>query len=215
MADGFLGRWSKRKLDAQDGKPLAPEPPAPVPVPTELVIPAPTAVDAPDAARLDPGPRRDDSVSGQDVPPPLTLEDAQALTTESDFRPFAARGVAPEVQNAALRTLFSDPHFNVMDRLDTYIDDYSQPDPIPKEMLRKLASARFLGLFDAEEKEEAEQAAAAAAAAREVADNPTSQTVAQSAAAPAVPSASSNDDPDLRLQQDHAPPGQAPGGGAA
>jgi hypothetical protein len=199
MADGFLGRWSKRKLDAQDGKPLAPEP-------AEAIVPAPA-----DIQPVAPPPPSEAALE----PPPLTLEDAQALTTESDFRPFAARGVAPEVQNAALRTLFSDPHFNVMDRLDTYIDDYSQPDPIPKEMLRKLASARFLGLFDAEEKEEAEQAAAAAAAAREVADNPTSQTVAQSAAAPAVPSASSNDDPDLRLQQDHAPPGQAPGGGAA
>jgi hypothetical protein len=199
MADGFLGRWSKRKLDAQDGKPLAPEP-------AEAIVPAPA-----DIQPVAPPPPSEAALE----PPPLTLEDAQALTTESDFRPFAARGVAPEVQNAALRTLFSDPHFNVMDRLDTYIDDYSQPDPIPKEMLRKLASARFLGLFDAEEKEEAEQAAAAGAAAREVADNPTSQTVAQSAAAPAVPSASSNDDPDLRLQQDHAPPGQAPGGGAA
>ncbi|KAB2892979.1 MAG: DUF3306 domain-containing protein, partial [Burkholderiaceae bacterium] len=31
MADGFLGRWSRRKLDAQQGKPLEePErPPAP------------------------------------------------------------------------------------------------------------------------------------------------------------------------------------------
>jgi hypothetical protein len=200
MADGFLGRWSQRKLDAKDGKPLAAEAPAPVAVPV-LAQPVPAAAAQP--------------VAEPEVPPPLTLEDAQALTTESDFRPFAARGVAPEVQNAALKKLFSDPHYNVMDRLDTYIDDYSQPDPIPKDMLRKLASAKFLGLFDAEEKEEAEQAAAAAAAAREVADNPASQTVAQSAATPAVPSAPSNDDPDLRLQQDHAPPGEAPGDGAA
>lgn len=221
MVDGFLGRWSKRKLDAKDGKPLAPQPQAPVPA---VVIAADTGVQTPPAAlagsdsasaAVDSGLRRDDSPSGADRPAPLTLEDAQALTTESDFRPFAARGVAPEVQNAALKKLFSDPHYNVMDRLDTYIDDYSQPDPIPKEMLRKLASAKFLGLFDAEEKEEAEQAAAAAAAAREVADNPTSQTVAQSAAAPAVPSAPSHDDTDLRLQQDHAPPGETPGGGAA
>jgi len=160
MVDGFLGRWSKRKLDGKDGKPLAPEPD--LAIATQVAVPAvPTPASEP--------------VAEPEAPPPLTLEDAQALTPESDFRPFAARGVAPEVQNAAMKKLFS----------------------------------------DAEEKEEAEQAAAAAAAAREVADNPTSQTVAQSAAAPAVPSAPSNDDPDLRLQQDHAPPGEAPGGGAA
>ena len=203
MHDGFLGRWSKRKLDAKEGKPLEAEPQAPLP---EFVVPAQAAIQASDVASLDPGLRRDDD------PVPLTLEDAQTLTPESDFRPFAARGVAPEVRNAAMKKLFSDPHFNVMDRLDTYIDDYSQPDPIPKDMLRKLASAKFLGLFDAQEKEEAEEAARLA---REVADNPTGQTVAQSAAAPAVPSAPPHDDPDLRLQQDHAPPGKDPGGSAA
>ena len=30
-----------------------------------------------------------------------------------------------------MKKLFSDPHFNVMDGLDTYIDDYGKPDPIP------------------------------------------------------------------------------------
>ena len=205
MPDGFLGRWSRRKLDAKEGKPQEAEPEEVV-NPAAAVIPAHSAILAPGADSLDPGLRRDDD------PVPLTLEDAQSLTTESDFRPFAARGVAPEVKNAAMKKLFSDPHFNVMDRLDTYIDDYSQPDPIPRDMLRKLASAKFLGLFDAEEKEEAEEAARLA---REAADNPTNQTVAQSVAAPAIPCALSNDDPDLRLQQNDAPPGKAPGGSAA
>jgi hypothetical protein len=39
--------------------------------------------------------------------------------------------VAPEVKNAAFKKLFADPHFNVMDGLDIYIDDYSKPDPLP------------------------------------------------------------------------------------
>jgi hypothetical protein len=202
MADGFLGRWSKRKLDAKEGKPLEAEPPLPSPEPSpasgrgsELQAPS------------------HQGGEGQPAEPlPLTLEDAQALTSESDFRPFAARGVAPEVRNAAMKKLFSDPHFNVMDRLDTYIDDYSQPDPIPQDMLRKLASAKFLGLFDAEEKQEAQEIARRE---REVSDNPTAETVAQSAAAPADSPALPNDDPDLRLQQDHASPGKTPGGGAA
>ena len=34
-----------------------------------------------------------------------------------------------------------------MDGLDTYIDDYNKPDPLPLSMLRKMAQAQFLGLI--------------------------------------------------------------------
>ena len=51
------------------------------------------------------------------------------------------------VKRAALRKLFSDPHFNVMDGLDTYIDDYNKADPLPASMLRKMTQSAFLGLF--------------------------------------------------------------------
>ena len=61
-----------------------------------------------------------------------------------------ARGVAPDVKNVAMKKLFSDPHFNVMDRMDIYIDDYSQPDPLPMAMLRQMTSAKTLNLFDDE-----------------------------------------------------------------
>ena len=210
MPDGFLGRWSKRKFDAKEGKPLEAEP-----LPT---LPPPS-FDKLRTGQASPAGGGSNAAAEGEVkaaePPPLTLEDAKALTAESDFRPFAARGVAPEVQNAALKKLFSDPHYNVMDRLDTYIDDYSQPDPIPQDMLRKLASAKFLGLFDEEEKQEAlEEARKQAACEREVVDDPTAETVAQSGEPPVVPIALPDDDPDLRLQQDHAPPGKDPGGGA-
>ena len=40
-----------------------------------------------------------------------------------------------DVRRAALKKLFSDPRFNVMDGLDVYIDDYSKTEPIPPEML--------------------------------------------------------------------------------
>lgn len=208
MADGFLGRWSRRKLDAKDGKPLEAEP-----LPT---VPPPQPFPGGGGSNATfPSPPGEGEGAGTPEPPPLTLEDAHALTADSDFRPFAVRGVAPEVKNAAMKKLFSDPHYNVMDRLDTYIDDYSQPDPIPKDMLRKLASAKFLGLFDQEEKQEAEAAAKLAEdAAREVADDPAAETVAQSVEPPAGPAAIPDDDPDLRLQQDHAPPGKNPGDGA-
>ena len=61
------------------------------------------------------------------------------------------QGVAPEVKNAAMKKLFADPHFNVMDRMDIYIDDYSQPDPLPLAMLRQMNGAKFLNLFEDED----------------------------------------------------------------
>lgn len=198
MANGFLGRWSRRKLEAKEGKPLEAEPALPAVLATEEATveePAPRAEEVP--AELP-----------AEVPAP-TLEDVQALTAESDFSRFAARDVAPNVKNAAMKKLFADPRYNVMDGLDVYIDDYSKPDPIPHALLRKLASAKFLGLFDQEEREEAE----AARRARDVADNPTSQSVAHSDPAPAVPEPPNHADPDLRLQQDHAAPGEDPGRG--
>ena len=65
------------------------------------------------------------------------------------------QGVAPEVKNAAMKKLFADPHFNVMDRMDIYIDDYSQPDPLPLAMLRQMNGAKFLNLFEDEDKDKA------------------------------------------------------------
>ena len=87
------------------------------------------------------------------------MQDVAALHADSDFTPFVARAVAPEVRNAAMKKLFADPHFNVMDGLDTYIDDYSLPDPLPATMLRKMASAKFMKLFD-DDDEQADGAAA-------------------------------------------------------
>jgi hypothetical protein len=146
-----------------------------------------------------------------ETPPAPTLEDVAALTKDSDFSRFVAADVSPEVKNAAMKKLFSDPHFNVMDGLDTYIDDYSKPDPMPPEMLRQLASAKFLKLFDDEQEDEE------APGPREVADANAPESVAQSGTAAtnqAVPPAEDNADPDLRLQQDHAAGPQGPGPGA-
>jgi hypothetical protein len=46
------------------------------------------------------------------------------------------------VKRAALKKLFADPRFNVMDGLDTYIDDYTKADPISDELLAQLQHAR-------------------------------------------------------------------------
>jgi len=76
---------------------------------------------------------------------------------ESEYKDFLRPDVDPATRSAALRKLFGDPHFNQMDGLDTYIDDYSKEDPIPPAMLRALNQARTLGLFEKEEREEEEK----------------------------------------------------------
>ncbi|HEU5295112.1 MAG TPA: DUF3306 domain-containing protein, partial [Burkholderiaceae bacterium] len=82
-------------------------------------------------------------------PAPLTMDDVAGLTRDSDFSRFVAPGVDGDVKNAALKKLFGDPRFNVMDGLDVYIDDYSKPDPLPLASIRKMAQAAFLGLAEA------------------------------------------------------------------
>jgi hypothetical protein len=67
------------------------------------------------------------------------LPPVESLTFDSDFTAFMQGGVDADVRRAAVRKLLRDPRFNVMDGLDVYIDDYSQPDPIAPEMLARLA----------------------------------------------------------------------------
>jgi hypothetical protein len=70
------------------------------------------------------------------------LPPIESLTIDSDFAPFFKPQVDESVKRAALKQLFRDPRFNIMDGLDTYIDDYTQPDPIPSAMLEDLMRRR-------------------------------------------------------------------------
>ena len=140
MSDGFLGRWSRRKADAREGRNLAePERPARPATQPGLADAADTKAAAVDA--------RETGVAAPAAPPP-TLDDVTALTPASDFRRFVAPDVAPEVRNAAVRKLFADPHFNVMDGLDTYIEDFNQTTPLPLSTIRQMAQSAFLGLAE-------------------------------------------------------------------
>jgi hypothetical protein len=66
----------------------------------------------------------------------------ESLTIDSDFAPFFKPQVDESIKRAALKQLFRDPRFNIMDGLDTYIDDYTQADPIPSAMLEDLMQRR-------------------------------------------------------------------------
>jgi len=126
----FLSRWSRRKLDS------AKEPAAlPLAAPETK---APPAAAVPLAAR---------PAAKTELPPVDTLKGLA-----SEYQDFLRPGVDEKLRQSALKKLFHDPHFNVMDGLDTYIDDYSKPDPIPEAMLRTLEHAKGL-LFDDDKKE--------------------------------------------------------------
>ncbi len=176
---GFLGRWAQRKNDALLGKPLA-EPVSPAPLPV-VAPPASTGQDKLQESEKTPEPQHKQD---QEPPPVLSLEDVKLLTKDSDFKPFMAQNVGPDVRNAAMKKLFEDPHFNIMDGLDIYIDDYSISEPIPESMLRQMASAKFLGLFEDDEDDENKQELPADAALTpeppETADVTAGQGVAQS-----------------------------------
>jgi hypothetical protein len=76
-----------------------------------------------------------------------TLDDVAKLTKDSDFSTFVSADVGDDVHHAAMKKLFSDPHYNIMDGLDIYIDDYSKEDPLPAGMLEKMVQSSMLGLF--------------------------------------------------------------------
>jgi hypothetical protein len=84
------------------------------------------------------------------IDPPITgpqLADVEKLTPNSDFSVFMNKDVAGKVHQAAMKKLFTDPHFNLMDGLDIYIGDYSIEDPLPAGMLEKMYQSDALGLF--------------------------------------------------------------------
>ena len=165
----FFSRWSRRKAQVrQETAPPAPpvveaeqSPPAEA-APVLAVAPVTTAGKAAAADTAAPA-EAEGPPAARSVPPP-TLEEVKSLTPASDFSRFVAPGVDSGVKNAAMKKLFTDPHFNVMDGLDTYIEDYGRVDPIPKSMLRQMVQARMLGLLDDEMEEQPVPAEAVALA---------------------------------------------------
>jgi hypothetical protein len=150
--EGFLRRWSRLKAHGDD----APATAAAAPHARAQ------AADHTQGAALDVGSFQRAGDIGFDsvaqtaphppvAPPPAsnaperptpTLDDVARLGPDSDFSAFVSQGVDKNVQRLAMRKLFSDPHFHVMDGLDIYIDDYNKSDPVPAAMLASLQHAK-------------------------------------------------------------------------
>lgn len=121
-ADDFFSRWSQRKSQSDQAGAGQSE--------TNLTASAgvaPAAAPTPEEA----------------LPPP-TIEDVAKLTPDSDFSRFVKRDVDESVKRSALKKLFSNPHFNVMDGLDIYIDDYNKFTPMTPALLASLNHAKDL-----------------------------------------------------------------------
>ena len=171
--DTFITRWSRRKTAAKAASR------------TGAAAPAANAVPAQAESRLPPAPVQ---------PPPLPP--VESLTPESDFVPFMAKGVDDVVKRAALKTLFQDPRFNVMDGLDVYIDDYSKPDPLPEGWLEQMNQVARLGEYQAPVEETVPEAAQPAAAPPETAESTGAEAAAiEPAAPPAVDTATGESPP--------------------
>ena len=139
--ENFVSRWSGRKLKANADAATATAPAAPATLPPAAPAAQPAAA------------------------PQRSVPDSPDDGIGPEYREFFDPRVDEKLRRTALRKLFGDPHFNVMDGLDTYIDDYSKSDPIPEAMLRQLNQAKNLFLFDAERKKEGGSDEASAAAA--------------------------------------------------
>ena len=162
MSD-FLNRWSKRKAGLESDEPVIKEKSRLEKVTltkgsqsTPVSSIQDSTAKSKEAATTD-GALKD---SDQPVTPEQatipTLEDVLKLTKDSDFSAYVQSGIDPNVQQAALNKLFSDPHYNIMDGLDIYIGDYNTPDPMPLEMLKQLNQSKMLGLFKTPEEVEAD-----------------------------------------------------------
>lgn len=134
--EGFLRRWSRMKVQAQHGEPAGV-------TALEGAMPALHADPSPPPhARTEPHPPEAPAEQATGEARLPTLDDVAALTSESDFSAFVTQGVDKTVQRMAMKKLFSDAHFRVMDGLDIYIDDYNQSGPVSAAMLASLDHAK-------------------------------------------------------------------------
>jgi hypothetical protein len=124
-----LRRWSQRKFAAAREKNAPATALNPVAAPATAAGPAPVDVASPPAAA---------PASATTLPP------VESLTIDSDFTPFFQPKVGEALKRQALKQLFRDPQFNVMDGLDVYVGDYSLPDPISPDIVKQMVQGRYI-----------------------------------------------------------------------
>jgi hypothetical protein len=96
--------------------------------------------------------------SAEDSGPAPELPPVEELGMDSDYRDFFHPKVKESVRRAALKKLFSDPHFSTIDGMDIYLDDYSISEELPAAMMAELKQAQnILGWAKEDREAEAER----------------------------------------------------------
>ena len=119
-----LSRWSRLKRAAADEQAVRAEP-------IKALVASETGNDGQNpSAKIDAAANADYAAL-----PPMS-----AISLAEDFTPFMQAKVPQALKQQALKALFKEPHFNVMDGLDIYIDDYTVFEPISPEVMATLSS---------------------------------------------------------------------------
>ncbi len=138
--ESVLSRWSRLKRGATPDKPaeavseISPRSP-------QFNTDEAPVVDGEKNAALEPGVVVPDARAARKANDALAeLPSLDDISLDRDFTPFMQAKVPEVLKRQALKTLFKDPHFNVMDGLDIYIDDYTKFEPISAAELEGLSA---------------------------------------------------------------------------
>lgn len=123
-ADEFFARWAKKNAESAKASESLPDT---------------------DAGALVPESAESADVTSEPQALP-TMDDVAKLTHDSDYSGFMAQGVDESVKRSAMKKLFTDPHFNIMDGLDVYIEDFNKFEPMTPAFIAGLSHAK--GLMD-------------------------------------------------------------------
>lgn len=120
--EAFLSRWSRLKRETEVPEPASPAPPV----------------------QTDAGVHTNAVAATAEAFPAPSMPPIDSITVNTDITPYLQATVDQGLKRMALKKLFQDPHFHFanMDKLDTYIDDYSIADPLPEGMLQELKFAQ-------------------------------------------------------------------------
>lgn len=161
--EGFLTRWSRRKVLSRSGEEL-PEPAQEA----DEELPeasAPGQESSPVVEEALPEHPGEEAGVPQDAEP--ELPPLESLDENSDYSAFLGDGVPADVRQKALNKLFHSPKFNIRDGLDDYDWDFTNPEPlgdiITAEMRYRVEREleRLAGLDEDEESPEDSSAVAA------------------------------------------------------
>lgn len=126
MANNFLSRWSQRKLEEQSEQQAKPE--------EEAVLVDEESVDLPFAEEQISA--HGNISDNQDQKPETDIDSEDGELSISQL--LANTEVDKAVKKAALRKLFMQPEFNVVDGLNDYDHDYSAVKPLATDVAETL-----------------------------------------------------------------------------